>query len=368
MEDTKYMHLALQLAKKGYGYVNPNPMVGAVLVKNGRIIGQGYHEKYGGHHAELNAIESCSESPIGSTLYVTLEPCCHIGKNPPCTDAILKSGIEKVVIGSGDPNPLVAGKGIELLCKKGVKVVEGVLKAECDKLNEVFFHYIQTGNPFVVMKYAMTLDGKTAAYTGKSKWITGEIARHRVHQDRHRYSAIMTGIGTVLADNSLLTCRIENGRNPIRIICDTHLRTQLDFKVVTTAKDVPTIIATSCDDLEKHKPYQDAGCCIMHISQKDGHLDLGELMKKLGEKKIDSILLEGGSTLNWSALQAGIVKKVQAYIAPKILGGINSKTPVAGMGVESPNEAFFLTNSIITNLGEDILIESEVARNVHWNY
>lgn len=368
MEDTKYMHLALQLAEKGCGFVSPNPMVGAVLVKNGRIIGQGYHEKYGGYHAERNAIESCTESPIGSTLYVTLEPCCHIGKNPPCTDAILKYGIHKVVIGSRDPNPVVAGKGIDLLRKGGIKVVEGVLKPECDRLNEVFFHYIQTGNPFVVMKYAMTMDGKIAAYTGKSKWITGETARQRVHQDRHRYSAVMVGIGTVLADDPLLTCRIENGRNPIRIICDTHLRTPLDSKIVTTAKDVPTIIATACDDFVKQNPYQDAGCRIMHVSQKDGHLDLGELMKKLGEEKIDSILLEGGSILNWSALQTGIVNKVQAYIAPKILGGMNGKTPVAGMGVESPNDAFFLTNSTVTDLGDDILIESEVVRNVHGNY
>lgn len=368
MEHAKYMLYALQLAKKGRGYVNPNPMVGAILVKNDRVIGQGYHEKYGGLHAERNALESCIESPEGSTLYVTLEPCCHFGKTPPCTDAILKNGIRKVVIGSKDPNPIVAGKGIELLRKQGLEVVESVLKTECDKLNEVFFHFIQTNTPFVVMKYAMTMDGKTAAYTGKSKWITGETARRNVHKDRHRYSAIMAGIGTVLADDPLLTCRVENGRNPIRIICDTHLRTPLESQIVITAKDVPTIIATSCTDLNKHKPYTAAGCRILPVSEKDGHLNLLELMEKLGEEKIDSILLESGGILNWSALQNGIVNKVQAYIAPKLLGGVNGKTPVAGIGVESPDNAFFLTNSVITCLGEDILIESEVIGNVHGNH
>lgn len=367
MESSRYMHLALELAEKGCGFVNPNPMVGAVLVKNGRIIGQGYHEKYGGPHAERNALANCTESPIGSTLYVTLEPCCHTGKTPPCTEAILESGIHKLVIGSRDPNPKVAGKGIELLKKRGIKVVEGVLKDECDRLNEVFFHYINTGRPFVVMKYAMTMDGKTAAYTGKSKWITGKKARERVHKDRHRYSAIMTGIGTVLADDPLLTSRIENSINPIRIICDTHLRTPLDFQVITTAKDVPTIIATSCTDREKQKTYTDAGCRILNIPQKDGHLNLEELMKILGEEKIDSLMLESGGILNWSALQMGIVSKVQAYIAPKMLGGVSSKTPVAGQGVESPQDAYFLRNSRVISLGDDILIESEVVRNVHGN-
>lgn len=368
MKDTEYMLMALQLAKKGCGFVNPNPMVGAVLVKDGRIIGQGFHQRYGAPHGERNALASCRESPEGATLYVTLEPCCHYGKTPPCVEAILQSKIRKVVIGSHDPNPLVAGKGIRQLRQQGIEVVEDVLKEECDKLNEVFFHFIQTGTPYVVMKYAMTMDGKTAAYTGASKWITGEAARRKVHKDRHRYSAVMAGIGTVLADDPLLTCRMEGGRNPLRIICDTQLRTPLSSQIVSTAREVPTVIATACTKSEAQLPYIKAGCRILPLPQKDGHLDLKELMIKLGEEKIDSILLEGGGILNWSALQAGIVNKVHAYIAPKLFGGANGKTPVAGMGVPFPKDAFFLTNSTVNHLGEDIFIESEVKPYVHRNY
>lgn len=368
MKDTEYMRLALQLAEKGCGHVNPNPMVGAVLVKEGRIIGQGYHERYGAPHAERNALASCTESPEGAALYVTLEPCCHYGKTPPCTEAILRSNIQKVVVGSRDPNPLVAGKGIRKLRRRGIEVVEGVLKTECDKLNEVFFYFMQTGKPYVVMKYAMTMDGKTAAYTGASKWITGEAARSRVHQDRSRYSAVMAGIGTVLADDPLLTCRIDGGKNPLRIICDTELRTPLSSQIVATAGEIPTVIATVCTEAEIQRPYIEAGCRILPVLKRGGHLDLSELMTKLGEEKIDSILLEGGSILNWSALQAGIVNKVQAYIAPKLFGGANGKTPVAGMGVSRPEDAFFLTNSKVTCLGEDILIESEVKSHVYRNH
>ena len=368
MKDMEYMLMALQLARKGCGFVNPNPMVGAVIVKEGRIIGQGFHERYGAPHAERNALASCTESPEGATLYVTLEPCCHHGKTPPCTEAILQSGIHRVAVGSHDPNPLVGGKGIRQLREQGIEVVEGVLKTECDKLNEVFFHFIQTGMPYVVMKYAMTMDGKTAAYTGVSKWITGEAARCKVHEDRHRYSAVMAGIGTVLADDPLLTCRMEGGRNPLRIICDTHLRLPMSSQIVGTANEVPTMIATACTDFHAQQPYIEAGCRILPVSCKESHLDLGELMKRLGEEKVDSVLLEGGGILNWSALQAGIVSKVQAYIAPKLFGGDNGKTPVAGKGVPRPQDGFFLTNSTVTQLGQDILIESEVRPYVHGNH
>lgn len=368
MSDEQYMQLALELAAKGAGFVNPNPMVGAVIVKNGTIIGRGFHEKYGSLHAERNAIANCTTSPEGTVLYVTLEPCCHYGKTPPCTEAIIESGIGKVVVGSKDPNPLVSGKGIEQLRQQGVEVVESFMEEECKKLNEVFFYYIRAQKPYVVMKYAMTMDGKTAAYTGNSKWITGDAARQRVHQDRHRYASIMVGAGTVLADDPLLTCRMEHGKNPVRIICDTNLRTPLNSKVVTTAKDVPTIIATACADEEKQYPYLAKACDIITVSKDRGHVDLNELMQELGRKKIDSVLLEGGGTLNWSVLQSGLVNKVQAYIAPKILGGADAKTPVMGLGVEEPSKAYFLDNSKVTLLDEDILIESEVTKNVHRDY
>lgn len=368
MKDIEYMKLALELAKKGCGWVAPNPMVGAVIVKDGRIIGQGWHQRYGEFHAERNALASCGESPRGATMYVTLEPCCHHGKQPPCADALLEAQIARVVVGSADPNPLVAGKGIRILRDHGVEVVENVMREECDSLNEVFFHFIQKKRPFVVMKYAMTMDGKIAAYTGESKWVTGEPARNHVQKQRHRYTAIMVGVGTVLADDPLLTCRIEGGKNPVRIICDTGLRTPLTAQVVTTAKQVPTIIATCCVDREKYIPYEKNGCRMLAVKEKNGHVNLQELMEKLGQDNIDSILLEGGGTLNWAALESGIVQKVQAYIAPKLFGGQAAKTPVEGTGYPSPAEAVHLKNRKIIPLGEDILIESEVDNGVYGNY
>ncbi len=364
--DQKYMRIALELAKKGTGRVSPNPLVGAVLVKNGEIIGSGYHAKYGEAHAERNALASCTESPEGATLYVTLEPCCHYGKQPPCTLAVLEAKIARVVVGSGDPNPLVAGKGIEILRNHGVEVTEHVLEQECRELNRVFFWYIRTGLPYVVMKYAMTLDGKIATATGASKWITGEQARAHVQSQRNRYTAIMAGIGTVLADDPLLTCRIEGGRNPIRIICDTNLRTSLSSKIVETAdrESAPVILATCCQDVERIKQYEQRGCQVLIVQECDGHLNLNDLMRKLGEMKIDSILLEGGGTLNWSFLSAGLVNHVQAYLAPKLFGGGKAKTPIEGEGVRTPDQAVRLSadTMTVTRLGEDFLIEGEIER------
>ena len=367
MTDREYMQRALTLAQRGCGWVAPNPMVGAVIVKDGRIIGEGYHQVYGQAHAERNALAVCKTSPEGATMYVTLEPCCHQGKQPPCAEAILEAGIRKVVIGSCDPNPLVAGKGVQILKEQGVEVIEGILQEECDAINRIFFHYIQTGLPFVTMKYAMTLDGKIAAHTGASKWITGETARRYVQGERHKHTGIMVGAGTVLADYPMLDCRLERGKNPVWIICDSHLRTPLTARVVTTAKEISTIIAT-CEKEEKAQlPYLESGCCVLTVGKKEGRVDLRELMEKLGQKKIDSILLEGGGTLNWSALESGIVNRIQAYIAPKLFGGAEAKTPIEGRGVTFPSEAVKLTGSRIISLGEDILIESEVEGNVYGN-
>ncbi|ADU26209.1 bifunctional diaminohydroxyphosphoribosylaminopyrimidine deaminase/5-amino-6-(5-phosphoribosylamino)uracil reductase RibD [Ethanoligenens harbinense] len=360
MSDETYMKLALEYAEKGCGWVNPNPMVGAVVVKDGRVIGTGWHRRYGELHAERNALASCTEPPQGATLYVTLEPCCHYGKTPPCTDAILESGIHRVVVGSVDPNPLVAGKGIRILRQRGIEVAEGVLGDACTGINEVFFHFIRTRMPYVVMKYAMTMDGKIATCSGQSKWITGETARRRTQEDRHRYSGIMVGIGTVLTDDPLLTCRLPDGRNPVRIVCDSRLRTPLNAQIVRITGEAPTILVTCSRDEALAYPYRDAGCEVLTLPAKDGHVDLRALMTALGKKGIDSVLLEGGGALNWSALQSGIVNKVQAYVAPKLFGGINAKSPVAGMGVESPEQAFRLASPQVTRLGEDILLESEV--------
>jgi len=363
MSHEDHMRSALALAVKGMGFVSPNPMVGAVIVKDGSVIGQGWHRKYGDLHAERNAFADCDSRNIdcsGADIYVTLEPCCHHGKQPPCTEAIIEHGIRRVFIGSADPNPLVAGKGVSILKEHGIEVIENVLREECDSINEIFFHYITTGLPFVTMKYAMTMDGKIACFTGKSKWITGEGSRHQVQLERLRHSAIMAGIGTVLADDPMLTCRLEGGRDPIRIICDSALRIPMGSNIVRTAEKVPTIIAAAAYS-DKAQELEKAGCKVIVCGDKNtGRVDLAELMKKLGEMKIDSILLEGGAALNWSALNAGIVNKVQAYAAPKIFGGNTAPSPVGGAGIDSPDNAFMLEDPVIRRFGNDIMIESRV--------
>ena len=369
MQHEEYMRKALELAKKGMGFVSPNPMVGAVIVRDGKIIGEGWHKKYGDLHAERTAFAYCDENGIdckGADMYVTLEPCCHHGKQPPCTDAVIEHGIKRVFIGSADPNPLVAGKGVKILCEHGVEVFEDVLREECDAINSIFFHYITTKRPFVTMKYAMTLDGKIACYTGESKWVTGEAARQCVQLERLRHTAIMVGVGTVLADDPMLTCRLENSRNPIRIICDSRLRTPIDSNIVRTAKDVPTIIASATD--KGAEDYEKTGCRIIVCKdEKSGRVDLKQLMKILGEDmKIDSILLEGGGELNASALESEIVTNIQAYIAPKIFGGKDARSPVSGIGVPSPDKAYIIENRSVTQIGDDIIIEGKV-KYVHGN-
>ncbi len=359
MTPEAYMKEAIREAKKGEGFTNPNPMVGAVLVKEGRIIGKDCHREYGGFHAERNAILNCREDMQGAELYVTLEPCCHYGKTPPCTEIILESGIRKVYIGAMDPNPLVAGNGARILKQNGVEVETGICEQECLELNKIFFHYIRNQTPYVVMKYAMTADGKIATRTGASRWITGEEARERVQRSRHRYMGIMAGLGTVLADDPLLTCRLAGSRSPVRIICDTHLRTPLSAKVVQTAKETPTLLATAECDGSKTEPYRECGCSICTVPLKGEHIDLNVLMQKLGTLGIDSILLEGGAALNYSALESGIVHAVEMYVAPKLFGG-TATSPVGGSGVALPDQAFALCSPKIRQIGQDILVEWEV--------
>ena len=363
MTDQEYMLRAIQLAQKGEGWTNPNPMVGAVIVKNGRIIGKGYHKKCGELHAERNAIASLTESAEGATIYVTLEPCCHYGKTPPCTEAIIEQKIKRVVIGSRDPNPKVSGKGIKMLQEAGIEVIEDFMREECDRLNPVFFHYITTKTPYVVMKYAMTLDGKIATKTGASKWITGEAARAEVQHMRHRYMGIMAGIGTVIADDPMLNVRVEGWKSPIRILCDSGLRIPLDGQIVKSAGKYRTIVAyADSENTEaKRKRLHEMGVETICCPDENNQVDLKKLMKYLGEEGIDSILLEGGGTLNDSALRAGIVQEVQAFIAPKLFGGMNSKTPVEGIGVRFPSEAVKLKCTDICQIGEDIRITCQVC-------
>ena len=397
MPEEKYMRRAIELAKKGSGHVNPNPLVGAVIVKDGEIIGEGYHECYGQLHAERNAIANARKrgnNIEGSTIYVTLEPCCHYGKTPPCTEAIIEEKIARVVVGSDDPNPLVSGKGFKLLREKGIEVIPHFLKEECDAMNHVFFHYISTGTPYVAMKYAMTMDGKIACYTGDSKWVTGEESRAHVQTLRNHYKGIMAGIGTVLADDPMLSCRIEGGRDPVRIIADSHLRIPMDSQLVRTAKQQPLIVAclpdadetkavqleekgvevlripgiavndfsgSSSDSVLKYKDRlladnladnnisREVDSDIIEEKQKEV-ISLPVLMKELGSRKIDGILLEGGGQLNESALQAGIVQRVYCYIAPKIFGG---------QGLAKAADAWHFTRIGMQEFGQDILLEYE---------
>ena len=361
MYQERYMRRAIELAKKGIGAVNPNPLVGAVIVKDDRVIGEGYHARYGELHAERHAFANLTEDASGADMYVTLEPCCHTGKQPPCVEAIVEHGIKHVYVGSDDPNEVVSGKGYEYLRDHGIKVTTHVLKDECDDINRPFFHYITTKTPYVVMKYAMTMDGKIAAYTGESKWITNEVSRQKVQESRNEYVGIMVGIGTVLADNPQLTCRIEGGRNPIRIICDTHLRIPMDTNIVKTAGDVPTIVATANkqqnDNPDKIKTLEQAGITVIQVGLIDGVLNLKELMIELGKRKIDSILLEGGGTLNYSALMQDIVSEVHMYVAPKILGGKDALTPVEGEGVDTPNLAKLFDLKSVEKIFDDILVK-----------
>jgi len=360
MNDEFYMQRAIELAKRGEGFVSPNPLVGAVIVKDGKIIGEGWHERCGELHAARNALKNCKEPTQGSTIYVTLEPCCHYGRTPPCTKAIIEAKISRVVIGSRDPNPLVSGKGAEILRKAGIEVIEDFMRDECDKLNPIFFRYITTKLPYVSLKYAMTADGKIATYSGKSKWITNEFSRNDVHRLRKKHRAIMVGIGTVLTDNPMLNCRIENGRNPIRIVCDSKLRIPLDCNICKTANEISTLVVSAIENPEKQSELEKMGVKTLILPDKNGKVDLKKLMQYLGEKSIDSVLIEGGGTLAYSALQSKIVSHIYSYIAPKIFGGENAKTPVESVGVETPDDCFKLKRTNVRELGSDILIEYDV--------
>ena len=393
-QDIEYMQRAIALAKKGAGFVNPNPMVGCVIVKDDKIIGEGYHEYYGGFHAERNALIKNDADFKDATLYVTLEPCCHHGKTPPCTDIIIEKGIKKVVVGLLDPNPLVAGKGISILKDAGIEVVAGLLEDEIKELNKVFLKYIKTKRPYVLLKTAMTLDGKIASHTGDSKWITNEKSRQLVHKLRSEMMGIVAGIGTVKADDPMLNCRYEgqqttdNGQQdlstsvethgrvssvhkvhqPIRIIVDTKASISIDSQIVKTAKDYRTILAvgkslgqkdnkTTRQQVEMLKSFNvEILCC----EEKDGHVDINDLMNKLGEMGIDSLLLEGGATLNAAFLEAGCVDEVYAFIAPKIIGGEKSKSPIGGKGIDMMKDAIMLKDIKIEQFDNDILIKCRV--------
>ena len=363
--DKKYMKRALNIARKGQGRTSPNPLVGAVIVKDGRIIGEGYHKYYGGNHAEVEAINSATESVEGATMYVTLEPCSHYGNTPPCAMRIVKEKIGKVVVAMLDPNPKVAGRGIEILSDNNIEVEIGLMEKEAKELNEIFLKYITSNLPYIYLKYAMTLDGKIASFTGDSKWITNEKSRQEVHKLRNRVKAIMVGIGTVLADNPTLNTRLKRGKgnDPIRIIIDSSCRIPLSANVLNIESEAGVIVVTTKKaDIDKISKLEKNGAEVLIVDEKDGNVDLEKLTKILGARGIDSILIEGGGTLNYSALKAGIVDKVQAYISPKIIGGASALTTVEGPGIEKMMDALKLDNIKRRNLGEDILIEGNLQK------
>lgn len=370
-----YMRQVIALAKKGEGQVSPNPMVGCLVVKDGKVIASGYHERYGGFHAERNALQNCRENTEGAELYVNLEPCCHYGKTPPCTEIIIEKKIKKVYVGCLDSNPKVAGKGVEILREQGILVETGILEQECRALNEVFFHYMEHHMPFLAMKYAMTLDGKIACENGDSKWVTGEEARAYVQCLRNRYRGIMAGIQTVLADDPMLNCRMEGGRSPVRIICDSRLRIPLDSQIVKTAAQIETIVAWNRERAEKDKgqgtldeilrELAGRGVILMDVParKRDGilQLDLGCLMQKLAERGIDSILLEGGGTLNASILREGLAQRIYAFVAPKLVAGAKAKSPVEGVGISRMRDAVLLQETETTMYGKDICITGRIG-------
>ena len=356
--DLKYMKRAITLAKRGAGWVNPNPVVGAVIVKDDRIIGEGFHEYFGGAHAEVNAILSASEAVAGATLYVTLEPCAHEGKTPPCAVLVAERQFSRVVVGMTDPNPLVSGKGTAYLRSHGINVETGLMEDQVTEMNEVFIKFIKTRLPFVVLKSAMTLDGKIATVTNASRWITGEDSRKMVHRMRQALGAVMIGVDTVLFDDPLLNIRLKgNWRNPLKIIPDTYGRIPLESKILTNDPQLAIMATTVLADKQKMKEIERMGAQVVICPVKNGRVDLGFLMQSLGAMDIDSLMIEGGSTLAFSALQERIVDKIITFIAPKILGGAGAPTPVGGGGIEKMEDAITLKNMRTSKVGADIMVE-----------
>ena len=353
--DEKYMDLALELAEKGKGYVNPNPMVGAVVVKDGEIVGKGWHKFYGGPHAEVYALDEAGAKAEGATIYVTLEPCSHFGKTPPCAEKIKKMKIKKCVIACLDPNPIVAGRGKKILEEAGIEVVVGVREKEAKELNKVFMKYITEKNPYLFLKCAITLDGKIATNERDSKWITNEKAREKVQFLRHEYMSIMVGINTLINDNPRLTARIENGINPFRIVVDPHLCTPLESNFVNMADDNKSIIITSKENEknDKIKELENKNVKIIYMEGFD--FSVHEILKKIGELKIDSVLLEGGSYLISKAFKENRIDGGEIFIAPKILGG--GLPFIDGFDFKEIKDCFHLQNVKFNVYDDNISVE-----------
>lgn len=362
--DEQMMARAISLARNGLGRTSPNPLVGAVIVRDGRIVAEGWHRKAGTPHAEIHALNMAGELARGATVYVSLEPCAHYGRTGPCARALVEAGVSRVVVAMTDPNPKVAGKGIAILQEAGIEVTTGVLEQEARQLNEVFLKWMTTGLPFVALKTAMTLDGKIATATGQSQWITNEASRYETHRLRDIYDGILVGINTALADNPSLTTRLKEyqGRNPVRIVVDSRARLPLTAKLVTDGAARTIVAVTEQAPAERVEALRSAGVEII-VAGSSNHVDMQSLMEQLGVMKISSVLVEGGGSVNFSLLQAGLVDRVYAFIAPKLVGGRDALTPVEGEGFQELDRAVELENIQLRQLGSDVLLTGIVKRN-----
>jgi len=358
-EDEKYMQRALDLAARAQGRTSPNPMVGAVVVKDNQMVGEGYHMKAGTPHAEVHALQAAGEAAQGATLYVNLEPCSHYGRTPPCANAIVRAGIKKVVVAGLDPNPRVSGRGLKILQDAGIETYTGVLEQEAHKLNLAFFKYIQTGTPLVSLKVAMTLDGKIASSIGDSRWISGEASRQYVHQLRNVYDAIMVGIGTVLKDDPMLNTRLEEQdcQDPVRVIIDSKLDLPSSSNIVKTTRQQKTIVfcEQQADDA-RQEFLEEAGCMVIRLAGENEKLPLEEVLRVLGEMEIMTLLVEGGGEINGYLIEKGLIDKVYWFIAPKIIGGKEAPTPVGGRGIPLLKDVLLLKSMEIQRFDEDILV------------
>lgn len=361
--DKEFMRMALELAARGRGLVSPNPMVGAVVVKDGRVLGQGYHKEAGGRHAEVYALAEAKGETEGATVYVNLEPCCHFARNPPCTNQLIAAGITRVVVAVTDPNPRVSGAGLRELEENGIEVTTGVLAEEARRLNEVFFKYITTGLPFVSIKAAVSLDGKIATRTGNSRWISGEESRRRGHELRRAADAIVVGVGTVIKDDPLLNVRLPvlqdkaKTKHPLRLILDTRARIPLTAKVIKENPEQTVIVTGSDPPAYKVEKLRAAGVRIWTLPLRRGRVSLPALLAKAGEERLSSLLVEGGGEVNAAFLGENLVDKVYLFLAPRIIGGASAPTWVEGEGVDQVVKGSHWRNAGLTELGNDLLLE-----------
>ncbi len=359
--DKRYMRMALRLAARARGLTNPNPAVGAVIVKAGRVVGTGFHRRCGLPHAEVNAIRRAGPAAKGATLYVTLEPCNHFGRTPPCTEAIIQSGIRKVVVAMKDPNPITSGRGIRKLKQRGIRVVMAVLEAEARELNKPFTKYIRSGMPYVTLKIAESLDGKIATRTGDSKWITSPDARAYVHSLRRTVDAVMVGVNTVIKDDPLLLARTPGVKQPARVIVDSTLKTPLNAGIIESVRVSPVIIATTRKvSSRRAAAYVKMGATVIFTASKKGRVDLRDLMKKLGQMEIIDILVEGGGEISATLIDERLADRMLFFIAPKIIGGRNAVPSVGGDGIRRMKDAVTLNIMNVKRFSKDILLEAEV--------